>query len=354
MDFGTNKILITGANGWLGRTLIKSLVFGLEKSKDFGKPQKNLKIKCLILPGENVDFISSQSQSNNIEIFYGDITNSKDCEIFMENSEGAILFHCAGIIHPRKVKHFYDINVNGTENLLISAVKNRIKKAIIVSSNSPCGVNPNRDHVFDEKYEYNPYLNYGKSKMMMEKLVKNYVDKGQIEAVIIRPPWFYGPYQPKRQTRFYKMIINGKLPIVGSGDNNRSMACTINICQGIFRAAIEEKANGNIYWISDEHPYPFNYIVSTIKKVLKNEFGILCKNSNINLPDFVSGFAYITDSLIQKAGWYNKEIHVLSEMNKTIACSINKAKSELNYKPEINLYEGTYLSIKPIIEEFRS
>ncbi len=353
MDFGTNNILITGANGWLGRTLIKSLVFGLDKSKDFGRPQKNLKIKCLILPGENADFIASQSQSNNIKIFYGDITNPKDCEIFMKNSKGAILFHCAGIIHPKKVKHFYDINVYGTENILISAVKNRVKKAIIVSSNSPCGVNPNKEHVFDEKCEYNPYLNYGKSKMIMEKLVKDYVKKGLIEAVIIRPPWFYGPYQPKRQTQFYKMIINGKLPIVGSGDNNRSMACTINICQGIFRAAINNNANGNIYWISDEHPYTFNYIISTIKKVFKNEFGILCKNRSINVPGFISDIAYVTDNLIQKAGWYNKEIHVLSEMNKTIACSIDKAKTELGYKPEISLYEGTFISIKSIISELR-
>ena len=74
--------------------------------------------------------------------------------------------------NPKKVKHFYDINVYGTENILISAVKNRVKKAIIVSSNSPCGVNPNKEHVFDEKCEYNPYLNYGKSKMIMEKLEK--------------------------------------------------------------------------------------------------------------------------------------------------------------------------------------
>ena len=41
--------------------------------------------------------------------------------------------------------------------------------------------------------------------------------------MIIRPPWFYGPNQPNRQTKFYKMIRDGKVPIVGSGDNKRSM-----------------------------------------------------------------------------------------------------------------------------------
>ena len=50
-------------------------------------------------------------------------------------------------------------------------------------------------------------------------------------------------------------------------------------------------------------------------------------------------------------GLYNKEIHVLSEMNKTIACSIKKAEDDLNYKPTIDLYQGTKMSIESIISK---
>jgi len=130
------------------------------------------------------------------------------------------------------------------------------------------------------------------------------------------------------------------------------MACTINISQGLIRAAIEEKANGNIYWIADKEPYSFNYIIKTIREVMQNEFNINCKDSEIRLPNLVSSVAYQLDKIIQSTGIYNKEIHVLSEMNKTIACSINKAKNELNYNPTYGLYDGTKMSIQSIISEF--
>ena len=351
MDFGTNQVLITGASGWLGKTFIDSLLNGLSDCDDLKNPQKKIKIKCFLLPGENIDI--DLKHNDKIDIHYGDISNFNDCINFTRNSKNAILFHCAGIIHPKKVRSFYEINVNGTENIILASIKNGIKKIVAVSSNSPCGFNPYHEHLFDEKYDYNPYLNYGKSKMYMEKLIKKYVKKGDIEATIIRPPWFYGPHQPRRQIRFYKMIKEGRCPILGDGSNKRSMACTINISQALIRAGMTEKANGSIYWIADKLPYTFNEIISTIRKVLKNEFNIICKEKDIKLPSMISEIAYIADRIIQSVGYYNKEIHVLSEMNKTIACSIDKAKNELNYHPTIDLYYGTYLSIKSSLAEFK-
>ena len=47
------------------------------------------------------------------------------------------------------------------------------------------------------------------------------------------------------------------------------------------------------------------------------------------------------DYYIQKLGFYNQKIHVLSEMNKDIFCDISKAKKELGYAPKIDLYKGT-------------
>ena len=148
------------------------------------------------------------------------------------------------------------------------------------------------------------------------------------------------------------MIRDGKVPIVGSGDNKRSMACTINIAQGLIRAAMKNEANGQTYWIADNEPYSFNYIIKTIRKVMCDEFNITCKDTEVRLPNIVSSVAYYLDSFIQSVGLYNKEIHVLSEMNKTIACSIKKAKDELDYKPTIDLYNGTMMSMKSIISEF--
>ena len=49
---------------------------------------------------------------------------------------------------------------------------------------------------------------------------------------------------------------------------------------------------------------------------------------------------------LQALGAYNQKIHVLSEMNKTIACSVEKAKSELGYRPAVSLEEGMRRSLQ--------
>jgi nucleoside-diphosphate-sugar epimerase len=58
--------------------------------------------------------------------------------------------------------------------------------------------------------------------------------------------------------------------------------------------------------------------------------------------------------MIQKAGFYNTRIHVLSEMNKTIACSIEKARAELGYEPRIDLEEGMRRSIRWCLDNGRT
>ena len=67
--------------------------------------------------------------------------------------------------------------------------------------------------------------------MLMELAVKQRQQTGNIQTVFIRHPWFYGPFQPPRQTLFFEMIRSGKIPIVGRGDNLRSMAYVNNLVQ---------------------------------------------------------------------------------------------------------------------------
>ena len=348
MDFGTNKILITGANGWLGKSLIFDLLNGLRGISELKTPNNNLDIKCLVLPNEkNTKDIT---YNNKVSVFEGDLTSFEDCDSFLKGSRGAILFHCAGIIHPQRTKEFFDINLDGTKNILDAAVKNKIKKIIVVSSNSPCGTNFDGTRLFDETSVYNPYMEYGRSKMLMEKLVKSYYDAGKIDTVIIRPPWFYGPFQPPRQIKFYRMIRDGKVPVVGNGENLRSMAFTSNITQGLIRAAIENRASGNTYWIADKRPYSFNEIIAIIRSVMYEEFNIRCIEKEISLPNVFSDVAYLLDRSLQYFGFYNKEIHVLSEMNKNIACDIKKAEDELGYMPKISLYQGTKIAYEKYLK----
>ena len=52
------------------------------------------------------------------------------------------------------------------------------------------------------------------------------------------------------------------------------------------------------------------------------------------------------DATLQRFGLYQQKIHVLSEMNKTIACSIDKAVRVLGYDPKVGLEEGMRRSLR--------
>jgi nucleoside-diphosphate-sugar epimerase len=342
-------ILVTGALGWLGRRMIKLIFNG-----EYGNPvldgylTADTRVRCLILPGQ--DEKELLEISDRITVIKGDIRNPGDCEAFTTGAEGAVLIHIAGIIHPQKVRDFYDINVEGTKNLLAAARRHSLSRIVIMSSNSPCGCNPFRDHLFDEVSPYHPYMNYGKSKMQMELEVKKVQDGGGIETVIIRAPWFYGPDQPERQTLFFTMIREGKGPIVGDGKNLRSMAYLDNLSQGLLLGAFQPQAAGQIYWIADERPYTMHEIIDTIEYLLEKEFNFPVAHKRMKLPGLAADIAEIADSLLQKAGMYQQKIHVLSEMNKTIACTVEKAKAHLGYRPILSLEEGMRRSIRSVLD----
>lgn len=344
MDLGTDRILVTGAAGWLGHRLVDSLVNGLPDDDRMRECRSDLRIRCLILPGQNRAEL--ERISPRVEIVEGDLRSIEDCRRFCEGASGGLLFHTAGVIHPRRVREFYDINVEGSKNLLDAAIASRLRRAVVVSSNSPCGCNPSRNHRFDETSPFHPYMNYGRSKMLMESAIEERQRAGKIETVVVRPPWFYGPYQPPRQTLFFRMIRDGKAPIVGDGENLRSMAYLDNLCQGLQLAGSVPRASGQTYWIADERPYTMNEVVDTVERLLESEFGVPCAHKRLRLPAVASEVAWLVDKSLQAVGMYHQKIHVLSEMNKTIACSVTKAKNELGYRPTVELEEGMRRSIK--------
>ncbi|MGH8509364.1 MAG: NAD-dependent epimerase/dehydratase family protein [Gammaproteobacteria bacterium] len=350
MDLGTDMVLVTGALGWLGTNLVAALSKGLPDCEALARPPADLNIRCLVLPGQSSAPLNTFSER--VQVIEGDLRSPEDCERLCKEAEGAILFHTAGMIHPKRVSEFYQVNVNGTTNVLNAAVKTKVRRAVVISSNSPCGYNRHPDHLFDEESPYCPYMNYGRSKMLMELVVKERAAESGMEAVILRAPWFYGPHQPPRQTLFFRMIREGKAPIVGRGRNLRSMAYTDNIAQGMLLAAINEAAAGETFWIADERPYSMNEIIDTIERLLEDEFDQMCAHQRMKLPGVASEIALLVDATLQRLGLYHQKIHVLSEMNKTIACSITKAKRLLGYDPKVSLEEGMRRSLKWTMEKY--
>jgi len=328
------KVLLTGIPGWLGHRFLEILVKGFRGEA----PINDWSIRCLVLQGMDTSFIRALSEDKQIEIVPADLTKKETLKKAVQEID--IVFHMAGVIHPKKIKDLYALNTQGTLNLISEAFYAGVKRFIHISSNSVGGTNARGDILMKEEDQPHPYMNYGKSKYYAECAVKNFQEEGKIETVILRPCWFYGPHQPPRQTRLFRMIQKGNPLVFGNGLNLRSLSYVDNTAQAMLLAATKKEAAGQTYWIADAKAYTTLEIYQAIAEALevkhfKPRF----------LPNFSSEIFLMADKIIQGLGQYIPEIHVAGEMNKNIACSIEKARRELSYNPSIELEEGMRRSI---------
>ena len=337
--------LVTGCPGWLGNRLLHYLRTPHPDWPEDLAPAGYERIRCLVLPDSPTDRLHELAPD--VEIVEGDVRDPAAVGRFCAGAQGATLFHLAGIIHPRRIADLYAVNAQGTRHVIAAAAAAGVRRVVATSSNSPAGVSRDPGTRFDESTPDDPYLNYGRSKAEMEFALRAASDgEGAPETVILRPCWFYGPDQPARQTLFFSMIKDGKAPIVGSGEARRSMSYVDNTSLGLLLAAERPQAAGRTYWIADERPYAMNEIIDTVEAVLRDDFGMAVEGGRRRLPDVASEVAFAVDATIQRTGFYEQKIHVLSEMNKTIACSVDRAREELGYRPGVALHEGMRRSVE--------
>jgi nucleoside-diphosphate-sugar epimerase len=332
------SVLIVGYPGWLSNYLVKFLTKGSEDYPEY-KPKYAMQImmydKCKLDLYQLV-----KDLNDDIVVGFGDILNYNDCLMATKNVD--VVVHIAGIIHPKKVKTFYDINVKGTDNMVRASIANGVKKFIYISSNGACGV---RDYAMTEMTPDIPYMHYGKSKKLAEELILEHSFTSDMKCIILRPCWFYGEGQPDRQNKLFKMIKKGKPMIFGKGTNYRSMSYVGNTSHAIQKAIdYNQELSYETYWIADENAYTTNEIYNTIAKL----FDVKLKPRYI--PAISCTVGRLGDTILQKLGRYNQYIHVLGEMDRNIECDIAYAKQKLGYNPKVTLVEGMGRSIKWCID----
>ena len=331
--------VITGAAGWLGTGLVSAFTIG--------DRQRSGRLRLLARDTTEADHLAAVTvgATDRVQVVVGDVTDAGDVARLFADLDGVVdVIHTAGVIHPVTVADFDAINHRGADHVLRAAERVGVRRFVHVSSNSPFGTNPSRSDTFRNDEPYHPYLGYGDSKMLAELRVLEAVDRG-LNAVMVRPPWFYGPHQPARQTTFFTLVRTGRFPVLGDGGQRRSMSYIDNLVQGIVLAELTPTEPGLAWWIADARAYTVAEIVDTVGAALRAE-GYEVRPNRFRLPDFAGTVAERIDRTLQRTGRYNQQFHVLGEMNKTIAVDISAARRDLGYDPDIELREGMRRSIR--------
>ena len=205
------KVFVTGGAGFVGRHLVNSFLrkHQIKIYDDLSNSSESDIVHLL----DRVDFVNGDILDYN--------TLKESCKEF------DVVIHLAAkidviesITHPEITNK---VNVNGTENVLNVCVENKIKKIIFASSAAVYGKN---DHTINEESETNPLSPYGNSKLLAEDKIKSFVQKNNLDVIILRMFNVYGKGQTDQYagviTKFTKNIAqNIPLEIYGDGEQTR-------------------------------------------------------------------------------------------------------------------------------------
>lgn len=238
-NFYRNKqILITGGAGFIGSHLAERLV--------------NLDAQVTILDnlssGNLANLTNIKSQINFIN---GDICNAKTCLLATKNQ--ALIFHLAAFVSAaasvEKPYECYDINVNGTLNILNAAYKNKVPKLLFASSAAVYG---NTTNICHEELSCIPESPYGASKLTGEQYCQAYSKDYGLQTLSLRYFNVWGDRQDPNGSYAaaiakFKTNMSQNLPITiyGDGQQTRDFVHVSKIVEANLNLAMLDKAHLN-------------------------------------------------------------------------------------------------------------
>lgn len=260
------KVLVTGATGFLGVHLVKALV------------KNNYSVSILHRASSNLDpFLSlrssgsSGSSSVGPSIIYvqGDVTDKSSVDKVILGQD--YVFHLAGLISSsRKDKVLMQkINVEGTKNIVASCVRHSVKRLIYISSVVTIGASTNKE-ILNEESVYDDKLNklsYFDTKKQAEELVHFAVHNQNLQAIVLNPSTVYGEGDVKKESRkLQKLAAIGKLPFYTQG--GVSVAAVEDVVQAMINSISMGKI-GERYILAGENIDIQNLLncISNISKV---------------------------------------------------------------------------------------
>lgn len=296
--------LVTGGAGFIGRWVVKALldkkinVFALDNLSNGRK--------------ENLDEFNENKNFKGLIV--GDIKNKKILAEAFKNKIDICLHLAASInIHDSIVDPETTLqnNVFGTLNVLEEARKSKTK---VVFMSSAHVYSEAKGMAINEEHPTKASSPYSASKIAGENLALSYWNAYGLPVAIVRPFTAYGPYQKGNSeggvtSIFMQRFIDGKkLEVYGEGSQTRDLFYAEDCADFIVRAALSEKANGEI----------FN--AGSGKDISMKELALfICKDP--------------------KKIIFSRHPHPQSEVSKMV-CDYSKAKKILGWEPKASLEKG--------------
>jgi nucleoside-diphosphate-sugar epimerase len=327
-----SKFLITGATGFIGTHLVKFLV------------KKGYDIKCLVRKNSDVSFLNNLK----VELVYGDLLNSDSLKDIARDVE--VVYHLAAVVNSKLRNDpisFNNVIIKGTKNLVNECLKHKVKKFIYFSSIAAIGIR-NSKKLVDETIECIPNTSYGKAKLAAENILLKEFKSNNFPVVIIRPPTIYGPgdrygFLNLTQSVINKSVYHKSFIIIGNGNNLTSLCYVNNLVEASFLIS-KNGIVGEIYHVSDNHPYKLKDPIETIARTM---------NLKVNFHHVSKNVARIISILLEPFKIMGLNVPLsryrFIELTSNFALDINKIKS-LGYKPKNNFLE----LVKETVEDYKN
>ncbi|MFB6247601.1 MAG: NAD-dependent epimerase/dehydratase family protein [Salinibacter sp.] len=314
---------VTGGTGFVGSHLVEELL-----RRDFRE------IRCLVR--SDPKWLSGLD----VETVRGDLS---DVEALWTALDGVThVYHAAGLTRAPTWEPFYEVNVQGTLNLL-GAVKHAapdVERVLVTSSLAAVG-RCEADRATEE-HPLRPISRYGRSKARMEEALREAHDlpvayADALPITVVRPSAVYGP-RDRDILDFFRAVQWHVCPVVGSGaERALSLVHARDLARGLVDASLVPSAEGETYLLGSERPYAWN----EVKRAATEAIDTWAVTLPVP-PVLVGAVGTLAEAWGTLTGTYpplNRD--KAREIRRACtACSVEKAQVDFGYAPEISLDAG--------------
>lgn len=319
------RVLVTGAAGLLGSHVAQLAL------------ERGAAVRVLARPGEDVSWLAQAGA----EVCRGDMKDRASLEMAVRNVDRVL--HCAARMGPWGPEDEYRlVNVRGPRMLLEVAMAAGVQRFVHVSSIDVHGLVVGGP--IDEEAPYGTDRDpYSRSKIAGERAVQDLIKYREVPATIVRPGLIYGPRDTNSFARFARLVEQGKLPIIGSGNNHLPLIYVTDVARGILLASEVDQAIGRVYLLVNDEPVTQSDYFNTIAAELGGPA------PRWHIPYRVA----LGLGAVAEIGGHLRHMKQapplmrfgLKQIGGENRFSIARARRELGFSPEINLAEGVRRAI---------